>query len=124
GDGTVAWQFFIQCDPDKAQKIEKDCINILKQYMKKGCDAKTLGKVQEQMIVQHDKSVQNNSYWLGEIMAGYMYEESRDEFATDYNAMVKKVTPEDIKNLASKFINLNNYVSVTLKPEKVEDEAK
>lgn len=124
GDGTVVWQYFIQCDPEKAQKIEKDCINILKQYMKKGPDAKTLGKVQEQMIVQHDKGVQNNSYWLGQIKGSYIYGESRDEYITDYNAMVKKVTPEDIKNLANKFINLNNYVSVTLKPEKVEDEAK
>jgi len=124
GDGTVVWQYFIQCDPEKAQKIEKDCINILKQYMKKGPDAKTLGKVQEQMIVQHDKGVQNNSYWLGQIKGSYIYGESRDEYITDYNNMVKKVTPEDIKKLANKFINLNNYVSVTLKPEKVEDEAK
>ncbi|MBR4804609.1 MAG: insulinase family protein, partial [Bacteroidales bacterium] len=93
-------------------------------YMKKGPDVKTLGKVQEQMIVQHDKGVQNNSYWLGQIKGSYLYNESRDENVSDYAKMVKKVTPEDIKNLANKFINLNNYVSVTLKPEKVEDEAK
>ena len=117
GEGTVTWQFYIGCDPEKAKKIEKDCINILKQYMKKGCDEKTLGKVQEQMIVQHDKSVQNNSYWMGQLQGSYMYNESRDYNVNGYNEMVKKVTSADIKALANKYINLSNYVVVTLRPE-------
>ena len=117
GNGTVTWQFYIGCDPEKAKKIEKDCIKILKDYMKKGCDEKTLGKVQEQMIVQHDKSVQNNGYWMGQLQGSYMYNESRDYNVTDYNNMVKKVTPDDIKALANKYIDLTNYVVVTLRPE-------
>ena len=117
GEGTVSWQFYIGCDPEKAKKIEKDCIKILKDYMKKGCDQKTLGKVQEQMIVQHGKSVQNNSYWMNQIQGSYIYGESRDYTVTDYDNMVKSVTPADIKALANKYINLNNYVVVTLRPE-------
>lgn len=117
GKGNVSWQFYIGCDPEKAKKIEKDCINILKQYMKKGCDQKTLGKVQEQMIVQHDKSIQNNGYWMGQIQGSYMYNESRDHNVTDYAEMVKSVTTKDIQTLAAKYINLNNYVVVTLRPE-------
>ena len=85
--------------------------------MKKGCDQKTLNKVQEQLIVQHDKSIQNNGWWMGQIQNAYMYNESRDYNVTDYNEMVKKVTPEMIKAVASKYINLNNYVSVKLRPE-------
>lgn len=117
GKGNVSWQFYIGCDPEKAKKIEKDCINILKQYMKKGCDQKTLSKVQEQMIVQHDKSIQNNGYWMGQIQGSYMYNESRDHNVTDYAEMVKSVTTKDIQALAAKYINLNNYVVVTLRPE-------
>ena len=117
GQGSVNWQFYIGCDPEKAKKIEKDCIKILKDYMKKGCDQKTLNKVQEQMIVQHDKSVQNNGYWVNQIKSSYLYNESRDYNVTDYNEMVKKVTPADIKAMANKYIDLNNYVVVTLRPE-------
>ena len=117
GPATVSWQFYIGCDPEKAQKIEKDCINIIKQYMKKGCDEKTLGKVQEQMCVQHAKSVQNNGFWLSQIEASYMDNESRDYHVTDYDNMVKAVTPADIKAVANKYINLNNYISVKLRPE-------
>ena len=31
--------------------------------------------------------------------------------------MVKKVTAKDLKAIAKKYFNLNNYVSVTLRPE-------
>ena len=116
-EGQVSWQFYIGCDPEKAKKIEKDCINILKQYMKKGCDKKTLGKVQEQMIVNRGKAKQNNSFWLGQIQGSYSFNESRDFVANDYDNMVKKVTVKDIKNIAKKYINLKNYVAVTLRPE-------
>ena len=117
GKGEVSWQFYIGLDPEKAKKVEKDCIKILKDYMKKGCDQKTLSKVQEQMVVQYDKKVQNNGYWMGLIEGAYMYNESRDYHVTDYKDMVKKVTIDDIKRLAAKYINLNNYVCVTLAPE-------
>ena len=69
------------------------------------------------MIVQHDKSVQNNSYWMGQLQGSYMYNESRDYNVNGYNEMVKKVTSADIKALANKYINLSNYVVVTLRPE-------
>ena len=57
------------------------------------------------------------SYWLGQIQGSYMYNESRDYNVTDYNDMVKSVTPADIKALANKYFNLDNYVVVTLRPE-------
>ena len=117
GPANVTWQFYIGCDPEKAKKIEKDCINILKQYMKKGCDEKTLSKVQEQMCVQHAKNVQNNGFWMGQLQASYMYGESRDFHVNEYDELVKSITPADIKEVANKYINLNNYVSVKLRPE-------
>ena len=115
--GQVSWQFYIGCDPEKAAKVEKDCIDILRMYMTKGCDQKTLNKVQEQMIVNRGKSKQNNGFWMGQIQGSYRYNESRDYQVNNYENMVRKVTPKDIKALAKKYINLNNYVAVTLRPE-------
>ena len=115
-EGQVSLIFYIGCAPEKAQKIEKDCIKIMKQYMKKGCDKKTLSKVQEQMIVNRGKARQNNGFWMGQIQGSYMYNESRD-YVEQYNEMVKNVTPKDIKALAKKYVNLDNYIVVTLRPE-------
>ena len=85
--------------------------------MKKGCDQKTLDKVQEQMIVQHDKSVQNNSWWLGQIRNYYLTGEDGDWQVSEYNKVVKSITVDDIKAVAAKYIDLTNYVVVTLRPE-------
>ena len=115
-EGQVSWQFYIGCDPEKAKKIEGDCIDILKKYMNEGCDEKTLAKVQEQMIVNRGKSRQNNGFWLGQIQNSYMLGESRD-YVEQFNEMVKKVTVKDLQALAKKYFDLTNYVVVTLRPE-------
>ncbi len=115
--GQVSWQFYIGCDPEKAEKIEHDCIEILKDYAANGCDEKTLSKVQEQMIVNRGKSKQNNGFWMGQLQGSYMYNESRDYQVNEYENMVKKVTTKDIQKLAKKYTNLKNYVVVTLRPE-------
>ncbi|MBQ8703483.1 MAG: insulinase family protein [Bacteroidales bacterium] len=115
--GQVSWQFYIGCDPEKAAKIEKDCIEILKNYTKKGCDNETLNKVKEQMLVNRGKAKQNNNFWMGQIQGSYRYHESRDYQVNDYENMVRKVTTKDIRNIAKKYTNLNNYVVVTLRPE-------
>ena len=115
--GQVSWQFYIGCDPEKAAKIEKDCIAILRQYTKKGCDNETLNKVKEQMLVNRGKSMQNNGFWMGQIQGSYIYNESRNYQVTDYERMVRSITTKDIKRLAKKYVNFNNYVVVTLRPE-------
>ena len=112
----VCWKFAIGCDPDKIAKIEKDCIAILKQYQKKGPDEQTLAKVKEQMMVNHGTSIQNNYYWLGTIMEGYALSDDID-YLVRYDDIVRGITAKQIQQLAQKYINLKNYVAVSLRPE-------
>ena len=113
----VSWKFAIGCDPEKIQKIEKDCIDILRRYQKTGPDEQTLAKVKEQMIVNHGTSIQGNYYWLGALMGSYTYGESIDHIAR-YDEMVRAISAKQLQQLAKKYINLKNYVSVSLRPEK------
>ena len=117
--GEVSWEFAIGCDPDKIQKIEKDCLDILKSYQKNGPDEQTLAKVKEQMIVNNGTRRQNNSYWTGQILASYIFNESRD-YVVRYDEMVRAVSVKQVRDLAKKYINLKNYVAVGLRPEKVD----
>ncbi len=114
--GEVNWQFQIGCDPDKIAKIEKDCIEILRQYQENGPDEKTLAKAKEQMIVNNGTSRQNNSYWMAEIYGAYLYNESRD-YVMRYDDIVRSIDAKQIRDLAQKYINLKNYVAVSLRPE-------
>ena len=118
-DQKVTWMFYIACDPDKVQVIEESINKLIDQYIKKGPDKKTLAKVQEQMINQRQTGMQENSYWMGQIYSSYYLNENRD-FNGDidqYSALVKKVTAKEVKAMAAKVFNRNNYVVTILKPE-------
>lgn len=119
--GEFSWQFYIECDPDNLKKIEDAIIGIIKDYQKNGPNATTLAKVQEQQVINRGNAMQNNGYWMGQIMGSYQYNENRDGNADikDYEARVKKITVKDIQKMAKQQIDLKNYVVVTLKPESV-----
>ena len=118
-DKSFNWMFYIGCDPDKAEQVEAAAIDIVKQYQKNGPDTATLNKVQRQMIHNRENSMQNNGYWMGQILGSYKYNENRDNNASleDYSKRVKAITPKQVKAVAKKYMKLNNYVVVFLKPE-------
>ncbi len=113
----VSWTFYINCNPDSANLIENAAMEILKQYINNGPDAETLAKVQEQQIINRQNSKQNNSFWMGQIMGSYRFNESRDYVVNDYESIVKSITAKDIQAAAKKFIDLKHYLVVFLKPE-------
>ena len=108
--------FYINCNPEKSQEIEKAAIGIIEDYIQNGPDATTLSKVQEQMIINRGTQRQNNGFWMGQIMGSYMYDENRDDI-DQYDQLVKSIKAKDIKKMAKKYLNLKNYVVVNLKPE-------
>ena len=119
-DAEVDWVFYINCNPDSSALIEKAAMEILNQYIKEGPDAETLAKVQEQQIINRQNAKQNNSFWMGQIMGSYRYNESRDYVVDGYEAIVKSVTAKDIQAAAKKYIDLKHYLVVFLKPEAAE----
>ena len=114
---SVSWMFQIQCDPKKAEKVEKAAIKVLKMYAKKGPDAETLAKAKEQMIKSRETQLQENGAWMNIIYGSYYYNENRDEVISKYNEWVNSITAEEIRDLAKKFFDFNHYSVTTLKPE-------
>ena len=117
GKGTkVSWMFYIACDPDNVANVEKAAIEILNQYINEGPSAETLGKVQEQQIINRENARQENSFWMGQIVGSYQYNENRDD-VDQYPELVKSVTAKEIQDAAAKFINMKNYAVIMLMPE-------
>ena len=117
GKGTkVSWMFYIACDPDNVANVEKAAIEILNQYISEGPNAETLGKVQEQQIINRENARQENSFWMGQIVGSYQYNENRDD-VDQYPELVKSVTAKEIQDAAAKFINMKNYAVIMLMPE-------
>ncbi|MBR5831304.1 MAG: insulinase family protein, partial [Bacteroidales bacterium] len=119
----VAWQFYINCDPSKAGEIEKAAMDIMKQYVKKGPDAATLAKVKEQMIRARETNLKENSFWRNILYGSYYNNLDRTDevLLDDYKKLVESITAKDIQKIAKKYINLKNYIVVTLEPEEVKE---
>ena len=119
----VSWQFFINCDPSKAGEIEKAAMDIMEQYIKKGPDDATLAKVKEQMIRARETNLKENSFWASILYGSYYYGLDRTDevLLDDYKKLIDSITAEDIKAIAKKYINLKNYIVVTLEPEQVKE---
>ena len=119
----VAWQFYINCDPSKAKEIEEAAMDIMKQYVKKGPDAATLAKVKEQMIRARETNLKENSFWASILYGSYYYglDRTNEILLDDYKKLVESITAKDIQKIAKKYINLKNYIVVTLEPEEVKE---
>lgn len=117
--GKVTWLFYINCNPEMSKQIEDAALGIVKDYIANGPSEVTLGKVQEQMIINREAAMQNNGFWMGQIQGSYMYNENRDKAASldEYKKSVKAVSINDCKAVAAKFFNLKNYAVITLSPE-------
>lgn len=116
-DGSVSWMFFLQCAPENCESVEKAAIDLIKECVKKGCDRETLNKVKLQMIKERETRMQENGFWMGQILGSYQYNENRDANITNYEAMVNSLTTHDMKRLAKRYFDLGHYSVGTLKPE-------
>jgi zinc protease len=116
-DGSVSWMFYLQCAPENCESVEAAAIDLIKECVKKGCDRETLNKVKLQMIKERETRMQENGFWMGQIMGSYIYGENRDANISDYEAMVNSITTHDMKRLAKRYFDLGHYAVGTLKPE-------
>lgn len=116
-DGNVSWMFVLQCAPENCESVEKAAIDLIREFIKKGCDRETLTKIKLQLIKEHETSMQENGYWLGHIAGIYTYDENRDAYIEQYEAIVNSLTTQDMKRLAKRYFDLGHYAVGTLKPE-------
>lgn len=114
-DGS--WMFFISTNPEKTSEVEAAALDIVKSYVKKGANKKTLAKVLEQMVRQREQAMQENGFWMGQLQGAYIYGEDRNEWVNNYAEIVKSITNNDIKAMAKRIFDLNHYTVITLLPE-------
>ncbi len=116
-DGEISWMFYLQCAPENCESVEAAAIDLIKECIKKGCTKEVLNKVKLQMIKERETQMQENGFWMGQIMGSFLYGENRNANITDYENMVNSITVADLKRIAKTYFNLNHYMVGTLKPE-------
>lgn len=105
------------CDPNSVDVLTDALFAEINNVKENGLDEKYLSKAKEIQKNEFDKNLRENKYWLNELKAMY-FNNSSEYKLLGYNDMVENVKVDDIKKMANRYLNTDNYVKVVLYPEK------
>jgi len=105
------------CAPENVKKLTDAAYAEIEKVRKNGCDEKNLTKIKETFRRDRETNLKENNYWSQRILTASLFNEplmKQDEFDT----YLKNLNSDDLKRLALKYFDLNNYGYFVLVPEK------
>jgi zinc protease len=81
-----------------------------------GPDLADLNKVKQNWLQNHQKALRENGYWLNRLQSAQLQGSDPAEILA-YPKKVAAITPEQLKQAAQRYFDMNNYVQVVLYPE-------
>ena len=81
-------------------------------------DQSYIDKINESYRRNFEANQKNSSWWLSSLNAIEVYTYMPVEAALSFDWVTEKTTAKAMQELAAKYLNTNNYVSVYLEPEK------
>ena len=74
-------------------------------------------KIKEQKKRKLEVEVKENAFWLNGLYDSYFYG-TNPRLILEREKQINSLTSKMIQDVAKKYINVNNYIRVALKPEK------
>jgi zinc protease len=106
------------CSPDRTDELVKSVAKEIEQLKANGPTDKQVADVKETFLRDQETNMKQNGYLLAQIGARYQYGEdltSLFNMADYYN----KLDAATIRDAARLYLNNDNFVKVTLFPEKI-----
>ena len=107
------------CAPENADTLSKAAIEELKKIINAGVKAEDIAKVKEQQKRKLETDFKQNQFWMNILYDAY-YSGNNPSDILKKQKQVESLTSKMIQDVAKKYINLNNYIRATLKPDKQE----
>jgi zinc protease len=104
------------CNPDNIEKLAQTLLEEMNKIRENGPTETDLNKVKETMIRERETQVKENSFWLAYLQNHYLYG-NRILTLEEYKDLVNSFTIKDIKAVAKKYLDTENYVRVALTPK-------
>lgn len=105
------------CAPDRVDELTKTVlteVDSLKKYPPKEIYVE---KVKETQLRSYETKLKENTYWLNAIYSAYMYHLDPNDILS-YPDRVAGLTAKKVQETAQKYLNLKNYATFELFPEK------
>jgi zinc protease len=107
------------CDPERTEELVKTLFREIDTLKAKGPAEKEVSDAREALLREHETALAQNSLLVAEISARYEVSEDPQEFF-DLPRAYEKLTSAAVQDAARTYLDTNNYVRVTLYPEKMQ----
>ncbi len=107
---------YFSCSPDNAEMLIQAALDVLKEVKEKDCDEKNLIKIKETAIRERESYLKENSFWLNVINSNQQNGENILELL-EFNDWINKLKVSDLRNYASKYLQMDNYGKFVLLPK-------
>lgn len=111
------------CAPENVDTLSKAAIDELKKIIKSGVTAEDLAKVKEQQKRKLETDLKQNQFWMNGLYESYFLGNNPSDLLNKQK-QAEGLTSKMIQDVAKKYINLNNYIRATLKPDKQDEKPK
>ncbi len=117
-DATYELYITFGCDPERQDELKNEVLNVIKEIQTKGVEQLHLQKLRETYKREREGNLRNNNWIMNQLVSLYIYNEVPNDIFTNGDLVPKLTTSASLQELLKKYIDVNNYVCVYLKPEK------
>jgi zinc protease len=105
------------CDPDRANDLKPLIYAEVEKMMKDGPTTEELEKVVANMLKNREQEKPHNGYWMG-VLRTYCIDGVNADDPKNFENILKKVKPKDIRKFARAMFENANVVDITFVPAK------
>ena len=107
---------YFPCGPDNIEKATDGTLKVFEKVMTKGPSDVNLNKAKQQLLKAHETELRENKYWI-KAMKSYEFNGISTKEFNKTDDIINSLTKEDIQKAAKKYLNTDNYIRVSLRPE-------
>ncbi len=111
------------CAPENVDTLTRAALDELRKIMKDGVKPQDLEKVKEQQKRKLEVDMKQNIFWMNSLFEAY-YTGNNPGDILNRQKQIDRLSSKMIQEAAQKYVNLNHYIRVVLKPEKNEKQLK
>ncbi len=103
------------CDPERIEILTQTVLDEMNKIKTEGPEDTDMNKVKETFIRERETQIRENTFWLSYLQNHYQYG-SKILSLDEYKELINSMTAKNIKAVAKRYLDTENYVRVALTP--------
>jgi zinc protease len=104
--------------PERAEELVGIIFKEIEKMKTSGVTEEEIADTRSAMLRTFETSLRQNGFWMNQLSTDYQRGEEPGASVRSYTSSVNALTPATIQKTAARYFNMENYVRVTLQPER------